>query len=61
MVTAGALALTLGLAAPNAPSVAATRQVPGSAGAGDYYFPAYGNGGYDVRHYSLDLGYDPAD
>ncbi|MEJ7720864.1 MAG: hypothetical protein WKF58_10620 [Ilumatobacteraceae bacterium] len=58
IVTAGALALTLGLAAPNAPSVAATRQVPGSPGAGDYYFPAYGNGGYDVRHYDIAVRFD---
>ena len=58
IVTAGALALTLGLAAPNGPSVAATRQVPGSAGAGDYYFPAYGNGGYDVRHYDIAVRFD---
>ena len=33
---------------------------PGSAGAGDPYFPADGNGGYDVAHYGLDLRYDPA-
>jgi hypothetical protein len=32
---------------------------PGAAGAGDAYFPLDGNGGYDVRHYTLDLGYDP--
>ncbi|MFE0453535.1 M1 family metallopeptidase [Streptomyces sp. NPDC058914] len=30
------------------------------AGAGDPYFPKAGNGGYDVRHYALDLAYDPA-
>ncbi len=33
---------------------------PGAAGAGDPYFPAMGNGGYDVRHYGLRLDYDPA-
>src|SRR5688572_8301343 len=32
---------------------------PGAPGVGDPYFPLDGNGGYDVRHYSLDLGYDP--
>lgn len=32
---------------------------PGSPGIGDSYFPLEGNGGYDVRHYSLDLSYDP--
>ena len=31
----------------------------GSAGLGDPFFPQAGNGGYDVRHYSLDLDYDP--
>ncbi|MFF4466312.1 M1 family metallopeptidase [Streptomyces mirabilis] len=31
----------------------------GSSGAGDAYFPLSGNGGYDVRHYDLTLGYDP--
>ena len=34
---------------------------PGSAGAGDPYFPLDGNGGYDVKHYDLDIRYDPAD
>jgi hypothetical protein len=33
---------------------------PGAAGAGDPYFPQDGNGGYDVRTYDLDVGYDPA-
>jgi aminopeptidase N len=33
---------------------------PGSAGAGDPYFPLQGNGGYDVAHYDLTLGYTPA-
>ena len=32
---------------------------PGAAGIGDPYFPLDGNGGYDVRHYDLDLAYDP--
>ncbi|WP_433326934.1 M1 family metallopeptidase [Spirillospora sp. CA-294931] len=32
---------------------------PGAPGAGDAYFPQYGNGGYDVSHYSLDLKYQP--
>jgi hypothetical protein len=30
----------------------------GAPGAGDPFFPSAGNGGYDVRHYSLDLDYD---
>ncbi|WP_046730967.1 M1 family metallopeptidase [Streptomyces humi] len=32
---------------------------PGGAGLRDPYFPKAGNGGYDVGHYALDLGYDP--
>jgi aminopeptidase N len=37
-------------------SVAA--QGPGSPGLGDSYYPALGNGGYDVQHYTLDLDYE---
>jgi hypothetical protein len=33
---------------------------PGAAGAGDPYFPTDGNGGYDTKHYLLDLKYTPA-
>jgi aminopeptidase N len=33
---------------------------PGAVGAGDPYFPTYGNGGYDVAGYDLELRYDPA-
>ncbi len=33
---------------------------PGAAGLGDPYFPLDGNGGYDVGHYFLNVGYDPA-
>lgn len=32
---------------------------PGAPGVGDPYFPLEGNGGYDARHYTLDLSYDP--
>ena len=32
---------------------------PGAPGIGDPYFPPDGNGGYDVRHYRLDVRYDP--
>ncbi|NKI43184.1 M1 family metallopeptidase [Streptomyces sp. LD120] len=32
---------------------------PGAAGVGDPYFPQAGNGGFDVRHYALRLGYTP--
>ena len=47
-----------GLGLPS-PAWAADVFVPGSAGLGDPYFPLAGNGGYDVTHYSLGLGYDP--
>ena len=33
---------------------------PGAPGIGDPYFPSDGNGGYDARHYDLDVRYDPA-
>ena len=48
-----ALVALLVLAAP----AAASRFEPGSAGLGDPFFPLAGNGGYDVKHYSLDLDY----
>jgi aminopeptidase N len=31
----------------------------GAPGVGDDYYPLYGNGGYDVRHYLLKVSYDP--
>jgi aminopeptidase N len=31
----------------------------GAPGAGDPYYPIYGNGGYDVQHYDLDIRYLP--
>jgi len=33
---------------------------PGAPGVGDEYFPLDGNGGYDVKHYDLELAYEPA-
>ncbi|MFI6480391.1 M1 family metallopeptidase [Nonomuraea sp. NPDC050663] len=43
-----------------APAQAAgVRGTPGAPGIGDAYFPDYGNGGYDARHYSLRLDYQP--
>ena len=32
---------------------------PGAPGAGDPYYPKYGNGGYDVSHYDIRLNYNP--
>ena len=38
----------------------AASHAPGAPGIGDPYYPAYGNGGYDVSHYDLRLTYRPA-
>jgi hypothetical protein len=61
-----ALCLTIGLtvvpvAAEASPGAPADRPDygPGAPGVGDPYFPLDGNGGYDVKHYDLDLSYDP--
>ena len=59
LVVAGAV---LALACPlsvTTPALAA-RYEHGSTSGGDPYFPAAGNGGYDVGHYDLTLAYDPA-
>ena len=37
----------------------ADRYEPGSTSGGDPYFPAAGNGGYDVQHYDLGLSWYP--
>ncbi|MGW7268788.1 M1 family metallopeptidase [Streptomyces sp. NPDC054842] len=44
------------LLAAASPAAAGTGGAPG---AGDPYFTLAGNGGYDVRHYALTLGYHP--
>ena len=57
LVAAGAV---LAMACPvqgTTPALAAPPG-PGSTSGGDPYFPAAGNGGYDVQHYGLDLRYD---
>ncbi len=56
-VAATALAIT---ALTAGGSVAAPGAGAGAPGQGDPYFPLAGNGGYTVRHYDLDLAYDPA-
>ena len=33
---------------------------PGAPGIGDPYFPLDGNGGYDAKHYDLDVRYEPS-
>ena len=48
-----ALSTSLVLAAPPA------KGKHGADGVGDPYFPKDGNGGYDVKHYDLDLSYEP--
>jgi hypothetical protein len=45
---------------PAAALAANPKYTPGAVGAGDPYFPTDGNGGYDVKHYRLDVKYDPA-
>jgi aminopeptidase N len=45
---------------PAGSSAAPASFAPGAAGAGDPYFPTYGNGGYDVAGYDLKVRYDPA-
>jgi aminopeptidase N len=47
-----------GLAA--APVATASGPVAGSTSGGDPYFPAAGNGGYQISHYDLNLRYEPA-
>ncbi|MER7935452.1 MULTISPECIES: M1 family metallopeptidase [unclassified Streptomyces] len=38
---------------------AAPAPVQGAPGIGDPYFPELGNGGFDARHYDLDVAYNP--
>jgi aminopeptidase N len=42
------------------PAFAAPAYAPGTTTGSDPYFPASGNGGYDVQNYTLNLAYDPA-
>ena len=55
-VLGGAVAVVAALAVA-APADAGHGSTVGSPGLGDPYFPLAGNGGYDVRHYALDLDY----
>ncbi len=56
-VYAVALTVLMGVFATTA---SANRYTPGAPGLGDPFFPNAGNGGYDVRHYALDIDFDPA-
>lgn len=38
---------------------ASSAPAPGAPGIGDSYFPQLGNGGFDARHYDLDVAYNP--
>ncbi|WP_041831897.1 M1 family metallopeptidase [Actinoplanes sp. N902-109] len=60
-VAVGVLAAgcTSGGDAPTAGESSSPSFAPGADGAGDPYFPKYGNGGYDVAGYDLKLKYDP--
>jgi aminopeptidase N len=51
--------LTLGVTAAYAGPEAPAPFQAGAPGIGDDYFPRSGNGGYDVKHYDLDLRYRP--
>lgn len=56
------LAAAVALCTPalaQAKSKGAQRCAAGAPGIGDEYYPNYGNGGYDSRHYDLDVAYDP--
>ncbi|WP_381555238.1 M1 family metallopeptidase [Streptomyces eurythermus] len=50
LVTAAASFLSIAASAP---------PTQGAPGIGDPYFPRLGNGGYDARHYDLDVAYAP--
>ncbi|WP_030614521.1 M1 family metallopeptidase [Streptomyces achromogenes] len=50
LVTAAASFLAIAASAP---------PTQGAPGIGDPYFPRLGNGGYDARHYDLDVAYAP--
>jgi len=58
--TVFAIALLCAALLPGAASASGPTFTPGAAGAGDPYYPLDGNGGYDVKHYDLDLRYDPS-
>ena len=56
-----ALALVVGLVVgpTSGASTAKGSYSPGAQGVGDPYYPLYGNGGYDVGHYDLQIRYKP--
>jgi aminopeptidase N len=61
MRSALVLAVVSSVVLAGAPAGAAASPArPGAAGVGDPYYPLDGNGGYDAKHYDLDLRYVPA-
>ncbi|HEX2505501.1 MAG TPA: hypothetical protein VHK22_04770, partial [Gaiellaceae bacterium] len=52
--------ITLLMGATGTASGAEPEFRPGAPGVGDPYFPLDGNGGYDAKHYRLEVKYDPA-
>ena len=56
VVALAVVALAVGVA-PAAAGGRGGTPSPGAAGLGDRLFPNLGNGGYDARHYHLDLRY----
>ncbi|WP_167756869.1 M1 family metallopeptidase [Leifsonia flava] len=66
LLAGAVLAVTPALAASAVPAAApaaapvAAKPSPGAPGIGDPYFPLSGNGGYDVKHYGLNIDYVPA-
>jgi aminopeptidase N len=54
-----ALLLAALLVGPTSGVLASSRYSPGADGVGDPYYPNYGNGGYDVKHYDLAIRYEP--
>ena len=59
-IIAATTAAILGLVPLAATYAASPPPSPGSAGIGDPYFPQDGNGGYDVSHYAISIGYSPS-
>ncbi len=59
IIASTAAAVVLCLAPLSATQAASSPPTPGAAGIGDPYFPQDGNGGYDVGHYAISIGYSP--
>src|ERR1700750_336473 len=61
MTRAGFLVFAMLLGACSSPPASSGSDFrPGAPGAGDPYFPTYGNGGYDVSGYDINVRYDPS-